>query len=192
MIKKFKDSCSEFSKPLNLAIASMLLALSVILGTFANLSIPFLGTNTIKIGFNVVPIVLVAILYGPVVAGVVGGLSDIICFIIAPMGGYIPGFTISMVLVGIIYGIAFYKEEVTLKRVIIVELIVTVFINVMLGVAWFKIFYGMPIDKALKIRGIKEIVDCPLSIIINYAIYKVISKVPEFKRALKQSKNSLN
>lgn len=191
MVKKFKNSCAEFSKPLNLSLSAMLLALSVILGVFANLSIPLMGTNTIKIGFNVVPIVLTAILYGPVVAGTVGGLSDIISFIISPMGGYIPGFTISFVLVGVVYGVFFYQEKVTLKRIIAAEIIVTLVINIFLGVLWFKIFYDMPIDKAFTIRGLKEIVDLPLSIFINYAVYRIVSKIPEFKRA-KVYQNDLN
>lgn len=183
--KKFKQSSAELSKPLNLAIAAMLLALSVVLGYFANISISFLGTNTIKIGFNVVPIVIAAMLYGPVTAGIVGGLSDIIGYILAPMGGYIPGFTISMILVGIVYGIAFYKEDVRLPRIIITEFIVTIFINILLGVTWFVVFYGMPYDKALTVRGIKEIFDLPLSIVINFFAFRFISKIPEFKKIMK-------
>lgn len=185
--KKFKSSSAELSKPLSLAIASMLLALSVILTYFANISISFLGTNTIKVGFNVVPIVVVAILYGPVVAGIVGGLSDIIGYILAPMGGYIPGFTISMILVGIIYGIAFYREDVKLPKIIVTEFIITIFINILLGVTWFVLFYGMPFDKALTIRGLKEIVDLPLSIVINFFAFKVISKIPEFRKIMKKT-----
>ncbi len=183
--KKFKQSSAELSKPLNLAIAAMLLALSVVLGYFANISISFLGTNTIKIGFNVVPIVIAAMLYGPVTAGIIGGLSDIIGYILAPMGGYIPGFTISMILVGIVYGIAFYKEDVRLPRIIITEFIVTIFINILLGVTWFVVFYGMPYDKALTVRGIKEIFDLPLSIVINFFAFRFISKIPEFKKIMK-------
>lgn len=185
--KKFKSSSAELSKPLGLAIASMLLALSVILAYFANISISFLGTNTIKVGFNVVPIVVAAILYGPVVAGIVGGLSDIIGYILAPMGGYIPGFTISMILVGIIYGIAFYREDVKLPKIIVTEFIITIFINILLGVTWFVLFYGMPFDKALTIRGLKEIVDLPLSIVINFFAFKVISKIPEFRKIMKKT-----
>lgn len=188
LLEKFKSSSAELAKPVNLAVTAMLLAVSITLGYFANVSISFLGTNTIKIGFDVVPIALVAMLYGPVPAGIVGGLRDIIGYMLAPMGGYIPGFTISMILVGVFYGIAFYKEEIKLPRIIVTEFIITIFINILLGVTWFKVFYGMPLDKAFKIRGLKEIFDLPLSIIINYFMFKAVVKVPEIRRLLSKQK----
>ncbi|MDE7389947.1 MAG: folate family ECF transporter S component [Lachnospiraceae bacterium] len=186
-LKKFSESSREMSKPLNLAITAMMLALSVVLGYLSNMSIPFLGTNTIKIGFDVFPIIIIAVMFGPVPAGIAGGLRDIIGYLLAPMGAYIPGFTISYILIGMIYGVAFYKEKMTLKRIIVTELIVTVFINLFLGVLWFRVFYGMPIDKAFKIRGLKEIVDVPFSIIVTYFGYKLLHKVPEFRRANKKN-----
>ncbi len=191
ILEKFKSSSNELTKPLNLAVTSVLLALAIVLGYFANISINFIGTNEIKIGFNVVPIVIVAILYGPVPAAIVGGLTDIVGYILAPMGAYIPGFTISFILVGMIYGIAFYKEKVSLKRIIVTELIVTIFINIVLGVMWFKIFYGTPTTAALKIRGLKEIVDLPLSIFINYFAIKFISNIPEYKQIMKKKEKAL-
>ncbi len=191
ILEKFKSSSNELTKPLNLAVTSVLLALAIVLGYFANISINFIGTNEIKIGFNVVPIVIVAILYGPVPAAIVGGLTDIVGYILAPMGAYIPGFTISFILVGMIYGITFYKEKVSLKRIIVTELIVTIFINIVLGVMWFKIFYGTPTTAALKIRGLKEIVDLPLSIFINYFAIKFISNIPEYKQIMKKKEKAL-
>lgn len=191
VIEKFKSSSNELTKPLNVAVTSVLLALAIVFGYFANISINFLGTNEIKIGFSVVPIVIVAILYGPVPAAIVGGLTDIVGYILAPMGAYIPGFTISFILVGMIYGIAFYKEKVGLTRIIVTELIVTIFINIALGVMWFKIFYGTPLTVALKIRGLKEIVDLPLSIFINYFAIRFISNIPEYKQIMKKKEKAL-
>jgi len=185
VVQKYKSSGKDLTKPLSLTVSAMLLALSIVLGYFANLSINFLGTNVIKIGFNVVPIVIVAMLYGPVPASIVGACSDIIGYMLAPKGAYIPGFTISMILVGTIYGLSFYKEKLTLPRVIITELIVSVFINIILGVTWFVFFYGVPFSRALTIRGLKELFDIPLSIILYYSAYKLLMRIPETKRILK-------
>ena len=185
VVQKYKSSGKELTKPLSLTVSAMLLALSIVLGYFANLSINFLGTNVIKIGFNVVPIVIVAMLYGPVPASIVGACSDIIGYMLAPKGAYIPGFTISMILIGTVYGLSFYKEKLTLPRVIITELIVSVFINIILGVTWFVFFYGVPFSRALTIRGLKELFDIPLSIILYYSAYKLLMRIPETKRILK-------
>ncbi len=190
--ERFRSSSKEMAKPLNLAVTSMLLALSVVLGFAANITMPFLGTNTIKISLSVFPIVAVALLYGPVPAAAAGGLSDIISFMFASTGGaYIPGFTISMILIGIIYGVSFYKEKLTLPRIIVTELIVTIFVNIVLGVLWFKLFYGYSVSAALLTRGLKEIVDVPLSIIIIYFGNKLFVKVPEIRRIIRKSSDTV-
>lgn len=184
--QKYKGSSMELSKPLNLTVTAMLLALSVVMRYFENNSVLVIQTNLIKIGFTTLPIVVVAILYGPVAAGIVGGLTDVIGYIIVPVGGaYMPGFTISMILMGMIYGIAFYKENVKLPRIIITEVIITLFINIILGVTWFMLFYGMDLTKALSIRGLKEFFDLPVSVLLNFVVYKAVQRIPEVRRILK-------
>ena len=183
---KFAESSKALTKPVNLTVTAMLLAVSIVLKVFENNGMAFIGTNLIKIGFSVFPIALIAMLYGPVAAGIAGGLNDVVGYILAPVGGaYIPGFTISMILLGVIYGIAFYKEEIKLPRIIITEVIITLVINILLGVTWFVVFYGMPLDKALSIRGIKEFIDLPVSVAINYVIFKSVTKIPEIRRLKK-------
>lgn len=184
--QKYKSSSIELSKPLNLTVTAMLLALSVVMRYFENNSVLVIQTNLIKIGFTTLPIVVVAILYGPVAAGIVGGLTDVIGYIIVPVGGaYMPGFTISMILMGMIYGIAFYKENVKLPRIIITEVIITLFINIVLGVTWFMLFYGMDLTKALSIRGLKEFFDLPVSVLLNFVVYKAVQRIPEVRRIMK-------
>ena len=186
---KFSESSKALTKPLNLTVTAMLLAVSIVLKCFENNGMAFLGTNLIKIGFSVFPIAVIAMLYGPVAAGIAGGLNDVIGYILAPVGGaYIPGFTISMILLGVIYGVAFYKEDIKLPRIIITEFIITLFINILLGVTWFIVFYGMPLEKALSIRGIKEFIDLPVSVAINFVIFKAIVKIPEV-RSIRKKQN---
>jgi len=188
----FIESSKELKKPVNLTVTAMLLALSIVFKCFENNGMAFLGTNLIKIGFSVFPIAVIAMLYGPVAAGIAGGLNDIMGYILAPVGGaYIPGFTISMILLGVIYGVAFYKKEIKLTRIIITEIIITLFINILLGVTWFIVFYGMPLDKALSIRGIKEFIDLPVSVAINFVIFKAIVKIPEIRR-IRRKQNTQN
>ena len=183
---KFTESSKALTKPVNLSVTAMLLAVSIVLKCFENNGMAFLGTNLIKIGFSVFPIAVIAMLYGPVAAGIAGGLNDVVGYILAPVGGaYIPGFTISMILLGVIYGVAFYKEEIKLPRIIVAEVIITLFINIILGVTWFIVFYGMPLDKALSIRGIKEFIDLPISVAINFIIFKAIVKIPEVRKIRK-------
>lgn len=182
---KFTESSKVLSKPVNLCISAMLLAVAVLIRVFENNGMLVLNTNLIKIGISTFPVVIVAILYGPVAAGIVGGLTDILGYVIAPVGGaYIPCFTINMILIGFFYGIALYKENIKIPRLIIVEIIITVFVNIILGTIWFRLFYGTDIVTALTTRTIKGIVSLPITVAVNYALYKAIAKIPEVKRIM--------
>ncbi|MBQ1388945.1 MAG: folate family ECF transporter S component [Clostridia bacterium] len=180
--EKFTRSAASLSRPLTLAVCAMLLSLCLILSYFGNVSITFLGTNVIKLSFTALPIAVAAMLYGPVPAGVIGALSDIIGFMLAPMGAYIPGFTISMLLVGFIYGAAFYNEKPGIPRVALTQLIVSIAINEMLGSLWFVLFYGFTPSTALSVRGIKELIMYPILTALIFGMIQVTERLPEVRR----------
>ena len=73
-----------------LTVSAMMLALSTILGF---LKVPV--TQLIELRFAFLPIACTGMLFGPAVGGIVGGLSDILGFIVKPTGPYFPGFTIT-------------------------------------------------------------------------------------------------
>lgn len=185
--QKFKASAAELRSPASLAVCAMLLAITLVLSYFGNISITFLGTNVIKLSFTAIPIAVAAMLYGPVPAGIIGGLSDIIGFMLAPMGAYIPGFTISMVLIGFIYGAAFYGEKHSLPRVAAAQLITAVFVSFLLGSLWFVLFYGFSPSQALVIRGLKELVMYPISVALIFGIMKAIERLPEVRKIKNKS-----
>ncbi len=187
--EKLKKSSKELANPLALAVCAMLLSICLVLSYFGNISITFLGTNVIKLSFTVIPIAIAAMLYGPVPAAIIGGLSDIIGFVMAPMGAYIPGFTISMILIGLVYGISFYGEKVTLQRIALTAAIVGAFISELLGSLWFVLFYGFQPLHALYVRGLKELVMYPITIILIFGICKLLERVPEFKKIKNSQKN---
>lgn len=66
-----------------MAVAAMLIAIGVILGFF---SVQL--TEFIRIGFSGIPNELASMLSGPVVGGIMGGIGDILKFLIKPTGPY--------------------------------------------------------------------------------------------------------
>ena len=87
-----------------LVTLGLLLAAEVILSRFLSIATPI-----VKIGFAFVPVVVTAILYGPVWSAVVAGAGDFIGAILFPIGPFFPGYTISAAISGAMFGIILYN-----------------------------------------------------------------------------------
>ena len=108
-----------------LALAAMLTAIGIILSFF---KIPV--NQLITIGFGSLPLSVSGMLLGPAVSGVVGALMDIGGYLVKPTGPFFPGFTISGIVSGIIYGLMFYKKKITFTRVLGAQVILTIVVNI--------------------------------------------------------------
>ena len=80
----------------------LLIALSIILTRIASLRIAIGGVEGIRIGFGGLPIILGGIIFGPLAGGIIGGFSDLLGYFINPIGVYMPHFTLTSALTGII------------------------------------------------------------------------------------------
>ena len=101
----------EFFSVKKIAILGMLLALNVVLARFS------IHTLTVKVGFAFITLVISAMLYGPLEAGIIGALGDVLGYVINPVGAFFPGFTITAFLTGMVYGL-FLKKNVTILKAI--------------------------------------------------------------------------
>ena len=109
--QQFVDSWHELRKTKVMAVAAMLIAIGVILGFF---SVQL--TEFIRIGFSGIPNELASMLFGPVVGGIMGGIGDILKFLIKPTGPYFFGYTLNAMLGPVIYGIFFYHRPIQLNN----------------------------------------------------------------------------
>lgn len=93
--------------------AALLAAASIILTRFFSYMIPLGGLPALRIGFGNVPLIIAGMMLGPVAGGIVGVVSDLVGFMINPMGGmYFPGFTLTAALYGVISGILFRRLKI--------------------------------------------------------------------------------
>lgn len=175
MKKMFKDSFGELKNLKTLAMASMLLAIAVVLG-FYTLQL----TEFIKIGFAYIANELAGMMFGPVVGSLIGGLADVLKYLVNPTGPFFPGFTISGFLGGLIYGIVLYKKPLSIKRVIVANALVTVFINLLLNTYWLTLLYGNAFMALFPARIIKQLVMLPIEVILFYAVARVLVKAKVF------------
>lgn len=156
-VTNLRSSFYELKNLKSISICAMFMALSVLLG-----SLSFQITPTIKVGLAFICNSMIGLMFGPVTGAVFGGVSDILKYLVAPTGVFFPGFTISAVLGGFIYGVGMYKKPVSILRCAITKFIVVVVVNIILNSIWLRIMYQTPIEYLLTTRIIKELIMYPI------------------------------
>lgn len=171
----FVDSFHELKDLKSLAMTAMLLAIAVVLG-FYRLQL----TESVRVGFDFIANELTGMMFGPVVGGLMGGLADIVKYMVKPIGAFFPGFTISGAIGGMIYGIILYKKPLSLKRVLVANGLNAVFVNMLLNTYWLTLLYGNAFMALLPARIIKQLIMYPIDVILFYTVAKILTKANVF------------
>ena len=140
----FLDSYHEFKKVRTITTASMFAAIGVILGAYT-----IQVGNYLKIGFSGIANQFVYYLFGPVVGCFYGGALDILKYLVKPTGAFFPGWTLSAMAAGVIYGC---------------------FCNMLLGTLWLQIMYGKAFFAILPARVIKNLAMWPVNSLLFYSL----------------------
>ncbi|MCM1258036.1 MAG: folate family ECF transporter S component [Roseburia sp.] len=119
------------------SMIGVLVALEIVLSRFT------IHTWNLKIGFCFVPVVVAAIFYGPVAAGLVGAIGDVLSAVLFPVGVFFPGFTLTAFLTGVVFG-ALLKKRQTLPNVLLSVGIVQLVLSQGLNTFFISLFYGSP------------------------------------------------
>lgn len=172
MKELFRSSASELQSMRTLSVTSMLLALAVVLGFFCTVQVG----DFLKIGFSFIANELTAFLFGPVVGGAMAGLADILKFVMKPTGAFFPGFTISAVAGGVIYGMFLYRKPVSILRIAAAKLTVAVLVNLFLNTFWLTLLYGQSFQALLPARALKQLLMVPIETVLFYMVVAVLSR----------------
>ena len=177
-----QKSLRTFYKPQVLTLMAILIALQVV-ARFLTLSIfPWL-----RISFTFLPIAAAAMLLGPLHGAVVGGLGDVVGFFAFPSGGsYFPGFTITNVAIGLIYGLLLhraYKEFVFSKkavwfRLMLCELLVTIACYLLLNTLWLSMLQGKAFIAIFPARLAKNIAQLPVNALLLMETGLLFKRLP--------------
>lgn len=163
------------SKTKLITCCAVLIAIAVILKAFLGIPINFMGAYAKSISLAPVIIMFAGILLGPLYGGIAGAICDIICFIINPMGGYFPGYTLTMALYGIIPGFII-KDKKGFARILFTTILTQVVCSAFLNTIWLSVLTEMPTE-ALIIRMIGSFVSIPVYIVALYFLCKYQSKL---------------
>ncbi len=163
-----------------LTTCAMLLAIAVIFGFF---KIPISDVAEIRLQF--LPVALSGMLFGPAVGGVIGGLTDVLGFLVKPTGPFFPGFTITGIIQGALYGFMLRKKELSIKRIVVTQLLDTLVVSVILNTVNLSILYGQGIMAVLGARIIKTVVMLPVNILLLTVVLRAGGNV--YKRIIKKA-----
>ncbi len=177
IVNQFVDSYHEMKKLKTIVVTALLMALGIILGQFFSIQI----TNTMKIGISFIATQMTANLFGPIVGGIMGGVTDILKFIIKPTGPFLLGYTLSAVLGPVIYGIMLYKKPIALWRILLSKTIVAIFINLLLGSFWPFHYFGVPYWATVSSKLIQQVIQVPVQSLLYYIVMVSLKKARAFE-----------
>lgn len=165
-------SSKELKSVRSLVTAGLLITLKLILDLFT-----IQITPALHLSFEFLASATMSMLFGPVVGAMCGGLSDIVNYIINPKGVFFPGFMISSIVLGLIYGLSFYKKNITITRCIIAEVAVILIVNILLNTYWLSLLYGKSFNILLPVRIVKNLAMIPINVTFMYFILNLVNKI---------------
>lgn len=157
---------------------AILMALNVVLTRVGSIRIGGGGVELVRIGFGGYPIIFAGIAFGPLAGGIVGTIGDIVGYFMSPMGPYMPHFTMTAALTGIIPGIIMmlFKENKNSFWELLVAIGIGQIITSVLLVPYFmKILFSIPLVTTIPGRAVSQVVQIPLYAFITQTIQKRLS-----------------
>lgn len=159
--------------PRTLVMMALLVALEVILTRFLSINLPI-----VRIGFGFLPVVIAAVLFGPLWAGIGYMVGDLLGMLIWPTGAYFPGFTVTAFLVGVTYGLFLYKKTVTWPRLIVTVCVVVLAYSLLLNTVWLSMLYGKAFWGLLPTRILQCVILIPVQMLTIRIVYdKVLARL---------------
>ena len=144
---------------------AMLIAIEIVLTRFFSIQTPIL-----RISFGFLPMAIIAMLHGPLLAGISYAVADLIGVTLFPAAAFFPGFTLSAFLTGVIFGIFLYEKPQNLIRVIISVVVIAIFIRIGLTTLWVQMITGRGFIALLPARVTAALVMIPIQIICIRAV----------------------
>ncbi|OFK58056.1 hypothetical protein HMPREF2811_05975 [Globicatella sp. HMSC072A10] len=165
MEKIFNNKRHQLSA-FQISLLGIILGLRIALGFLPSVKIePF-----VQIGFGFIGAGLSGILFGPWYALIIGIFNDIIGALLTGQNFFF-GYTLSAALGGFIYGYGFWRQKITLKRVFLVVLVITLFVNLGLGSLWVRMMTGKAWEVFMGMRIIKNTISLFLNTAILYTLF---------------------
>ncbi|MGL4344360.1 MAG: folate family ECF transporter S component [Cellulosilyticaceae bacterium] len=165
----------------NMVTLALLIALNIVLVRMAPI---YLGP-TLRITFGFIPIVMMALLFGPTYASVGAGIADFIGAVVFPVGGaYFPGFTLSAILTGFIYGKILHEKRLSLWRIVASNLLVIILVQLLLNSLWLTLLYDKAFMVLITSKLVKSLGMLPIEsmmiLLVSKYLYPVVGRISSY------------
>lgn len=157
-----------------LVLISLMIALTLIL----NRVIP--STPIYHLTVDFVPVFIVGVLFGPLWSAATYAIADTIGSIIMPMGPFNPGITFTLLILGGVFGLVYYKRETQGMWIWIRALIcaVSAFVIKLFGTTYFLyIMYGGPNGIGYFTYVLSRIPNCFIFAVLVFLLLPTVQKV---------------
>ncbi len=169
----FSDSAKELKNVKSLVMTAMMVALYLVLESFSYAITPLMPTY-LRISFSFIAIALVGSMFGPTVGAVAGVVSDLLACLLFPRGAWFPGFTLTALFVGMLFGLGFYRKELTFLRVLLTRGSIVFFCNIFLNTIWTSIITGKGVYAIMGARIVKNLIAWPVESILLFAVVRAV------------------
>lgn len=168
----FSRSAAEMKSVRCLAVTALFIAINV---TLDLLNIRIQLTESLRIGIGFLCNASIAMLYGPVVGMSAGFCTDVLGYMVNSGGGaYFPGYTLTAVLGGLLYGLLLYPQRPAKLRVIAAKASINLLCNVGLNTLWSVLLQGSAVAVILPVRAVKNLVLLPFEAVLLYAVLRLV------------------
>lgn len=172
----FTQSLRELKQTRCLAFCALLVAI--------NLTLDILGLTIklppdLRISFGFLCNATIGMLYGPSVGVLAGVCTDVLGYFVGnfTMGGYFPGFTITAMVGGLLWGLWLYPNRNTIGRVIGARASVTLLCNIGLNTLWLTLTGGKAMGVLLALRIPKNLILLPIETVLLYVFLRLFIKI---------------
>lgn len=179
----WRTARAEFRNVRVLAFAGLVCAMAIVL---EGLPIYLLGPS-LKIYFSFLVVGLGCMCYGPCVGMMAGAIIDSVGFLLSSYGEpYFPGYLITAMLSGLIYGVMLYQRKPTIPRLIVTRLLINYGSNVLLGSVWKAMLYGKGYLYYLSTGMVKNTIMIPIEVALMWLALNAAEKHGLDRRYLHQ------
>lgn len=169
MNRQIKLSIDSLKDTKIIAMMAILLALHILVSTFF---IPVFDNTRIHFTFFINA--LVGVIGGPLWALIFGFASDVLGFMIHPVGAYFPGYTLTSMVGALIYAVMLYKRKISVTNLILTKTVVNLGCNVALNSLWSYLLYSKGYLYYL-IQGLtKNLILLPFEIILLVLLFRLL------------------